>query len=159
MSKYPTSTIRLSCRLVCGWKVLSAAIRYGEALKVGADPNRTRLQTYSPLELWMVFNVGKEQLEAKDSWRHVLRRHISYFGDEDSLNKLLTHIGKENDFFFRFLELAGSFTPGDLRQPFTSWNFVDPELRDLVGGMTNLDPRSRITAREALEHPWFSLSK
>lgn len=107
----------------------------------------------------MVFNVGKEQLEAKDSWRHVLRRHISYFGDEDSLNKLLTHIGKENDFFFRFLELAGSFTPGDLRQPFTSWNFVDPELRDLVGGMTNLDPRSRITAREALEHPWFSLSK
>ncbi|KAJ5569991.1 uncharacterized protein N7459_009421 [Penicillium hispanicum] len=104
----------------------------------------------------MVFHVGKEQPAAEDLWRPILRRHISYFADEGSLNRLLTHIGKENDFFLRLLELAGSFTPGDFRQPFASWDFVQPELRDLVSQMTSLDPERRITARKALEHPWFS---
>ncbi|KAE8354829.1 hypothetical protein BDV28DRAFT_163891 [Aspergillus coremiiformis] len=93
--------------------------------------------------------------ETKEPWRLILRRHISYFADEDSLNRLLTHIGKENNFFSRLLELAGSFAPGDLRRPFASWDFVQPELRDLVSRMTNLDPERRITARKALEHPWF----
>jgi serine/threonine protein kinase len=32
---------------------------------------------------------------------------------------------------------------------------VEPEFRDLIVKMTNLDPTMRITARQALEHPWF----
>ncbi|KAJ5086898.1 hypothetical protein NUU61_008205 [Penicillium alfredii] len=79
----------------------------------------------------MAFHISQEHLSAKDMWRPILRRDISYFADEDSLNRLLTHMGKENEFFFRLIELAGSFTPGDLRQPFASWDFVQPELRDL----------------------------
>ncbi|KAI2047188.1 hypothetical protein LOZ12_004789, partial [Ophidiomyces ophidiicola] len=103
----------------------------------------------------MVFRVSDNELEAADSWRYVLRRHISYFADEDSFNGLLQHIGKENIFYERLVALANSFTPGNFRQPFKSWDYVDPSFRDLVGKMTNLDPTRRITAREALQHCWF----
>ncbi|KAM5475982.1 hypothetical protein MauCBS54593_000665 [Microsporum audouinii] len=103
----------------------------------------------------MVFHVGKDKLEAEDSWRHVLRRHVSYFADEDGLNGFLKHTGKENPFYERFVALASSFGPGKGRQPFQTWNYIDPDLRDLVGKMTSLDPVRRITAGEALEHRWF----
>ena len=103
----------------------------------------------------MVFKPREELHTDQDLWRLILRLHISYFADEDSLNGLLTHIGHENQFFSGLLDLAGSFTPGDLRRPFAYWHFVQPELRELVCQMTNLDPRRRITARKALSHPWF----
>lgn len=103
----------------------------------------------------MVFNLRDKQHTDEDIWRPILRLHISYFADEDSLNRLLSHIGQENQFFSGLLNLAGSFTPGDLRRPFAYWHFVQPELRDLVCQMTNLDPGRRITARKALSHPWF----
>ncbi|KAK2748717.1 hypothetical protein FQN57_000298 [Myotisia sp. PD_48] len=90
--------------------------------------------------------------------RYILRRHISYFADEDSLNGFLQHIGIENIFYERLVALASSFTAGDLRQPFKTWDYVDLSLTDLVGNMTNLDPTKRITAREALQHHWFSQS-
>ncbi|EZF36124.1 serine/threonine protein kinase [Trichophyton interdigitale MR816] len=104
----------------------------------------------------MVFRISDSQLKAEDSWRHILRRHISYFADEVSFNGFLQHIGRENVFFERSVALAGTFTPGQLRQPFETWDYVDPDLRDLVGKMTNLDPTRRITAREALQHRWFN---
>lgn len=103
----------------------------------------------------MVFRVSDEQLKAADSWRYILRRHISYFANEEGLHGILEHIGKENPFHERLIALASSFAPGNLRQPFQSWNYVDPDLKDLVGKMTNLDPTRRITARQALEHHWF----
>ena len=106
----------------------------------------------------MAFRVNDDQLKAADSWRYILRRHISYFGDEDGLNGLLEHIGKENQFYDRLVALASTFTPGNLRQPFKDWQYVEPSLRDLVGKMTSLDPRRRITAIEALRHSWFSQS-
>ncbi|KAE8154312.1 kinase-like domain-containing protein [Aspergillus avenaceus] len=104
----------------------------------------------------MVFRVSDDQLEAPDSWRYILRRHLSYFADEDGLNGFLGHIGKENPFHERLLALANTFTLEDPRQPFTRWQYVDPDLRDLVGKMTNLEPTRRITAKEALRHCWFS---
>ncbi|KAK2756246.1 hypothetical protein FQN54_005654, partial [Arachnomyces sp. PD_36] len=104
----------------------------------------------------MVFRVSNSQLEAEDSWRYILRRHISYFADEDGLNGLLEHIGTENPYYERLVALVGSFKPGDQRQPFESWDYVEPDLKELVGKMTSLDPRRRITAKEALRHRWFS---
>lgn len=104
----------------------------------------------------MVFRVSDDQLNASDSWRYILRRHISYFADEDGLNGFLQHIGKENPFYERLVSLTNSFTSEDLRQPFHSWDYVEQDLKDLVGKMTNLDPTRRITAREALEHRWFN---
>ncbi|KAE8352417.1 kinase-like domain-containing protein [Aspergillus coremiiformis] len=106
----------------------------------------------------IVFRVSDDQLEAEDSWRYILRRHISYFADEDGLNGFLQHIGKENPFYERLITLASNFTPGNLRQPFKYWEYVEPDLRDLVGKMTILDPTKRITAREAFQHHWFSQS-
>ncbi|PCH07847.1 Hypothetical protein PENO1_010320 [Penicillium occitanis (nom. inval.)] len=42
-------------------------------------------------------------------------------------------------------------------RPFSDWpNVTDEKFKDLIRSMTNLDPRKRVTAREALEHPWFS---
>lgn len=104
----------------------------------------------------MVFRVSDEELVDPESWRCILRRHISYFGEEEGLKGLLKWIGEENPFFDRLVELAGTFGPGNLREPFEKWHFVDESFRDLVGRMTNLDPAKRITAKEALEHPWFS---
>lgn len=34
-------------------------------------------------------------------------------------------------------------------------NVTDDVFKDLIAGMTNLDPLKRTTAREALSHPWF----
>lgn len=99
----------------------------------------------------MVFHVGWDKLDAEDAWRHVLSRHISYFADEEGFNGLLKHIQKENPFFERLVSLAESVP----RQPFEAWGSVEPELKNLVGKMTCLDPSRRITAAEALEHPWF----
>ncbi|KAJ9316571.1 hypothetical protein DTO271D3_3078 [Paecilomyces variotii] len=103
----------------------------------------------------MVFRVSDDQLKSADSWRYILRRHISYFADEDGLNGFLEHIGEETPFYKRLIDLADSFGPGNPRQPFQRWSYVEPELRDLVGKMTNLDPTKRINAREALQHRWF----
>ncbi|PTU22237.1 hypothetical protein P175DRAFT_0514365 [Aspergillus ochraceoroseus IBT 24754] len=104
----------------------------------------------------MVFRVRDCELHASDSWRYVLRRHISYFADEQGFAGLLEHIGESNAFHGRLITLAGDFTSESPREPFESWNYVEPEFRDLVGKMTNLDPNRRITAREALEHRWFT---
>ncbi|TIC93992.1 Mitogen-activated protein kinase mpkC [Colletotrichum higginsianum] len=104
----------------------------------------------------MVFRVRDEELAAKDAWRHVLRRHISYFADMDGFGGLLSHIGEDNPFFNRLIDLTTDFDASKPRSPFALWHYVDEELRDLIGKMTNFDPARRITAHEALEHPWFS---
>ena len=66
----------------------------------------------------MVFRVSDNQLEADDSWRYILRRHISYFADYDGIRGFLEHIGSENPFYERLIHLANSFRLGDRRQPF-----------------------------------------
>lgn len=102
-----------------------------------------------------VFRVSDSELAADDSWRYILRRHVSFFGEEDGFQGLLQWIGEENPFFERLVDLSGTFDAAEPRKPFAMWHFVDGGFRDLVGKMTVLDPTKRITAAEALEHPWF----
>ncbi|TKW50694.1 Cyclin-dependent kinase 1 [Colletotrichum tanaceti] len=104
----------------------------------------------------MIFRARDEELASKDAWRYVLRRHISYFADEDGIKGLLLHIGEDNPFFERLIDLASDFDASKPRSPFALWQYVDEELRDLIAKMTNFDPARRITAHEALNHPWFS---
>lgn len=41
-------------------------------------------------------------------------------------------------------------------RPFTQWpGVVDSSFEDLIQRLTNLDPTKRLTAHQALEHPWF----
>lgn len=45
-------------------------------------------------------------------------------------------------------------------KPFSEWSDVgDATFKDLIRGLTNLDPTKRLTARQALEHPWFAGSE
>ncbi|KAI9668500.1 MAG: hypothetical protein M1829_005378 [Trizodia sp. TS-e1964] len=104
----------------------------------------------------MVLLASEEERAADDSWRYILRLHLSYFGDDESFKGLLKWIGEENPFFERLIAIAGTFNPEDPRRPFEKWTFVDEQFRDLICKMTTLNPAKRITAREALEHPWFS---
>ncbi|KIH87072.1 hypothetical protein SPBR_05198 [Sporothrix brasiliensis 5110] len=104
----------------------------------------------------MIFRVSEKGPGGDDAaWWPILRRHISFFGDEDGFKGLLKHIGEDSVFFDRLISVAGDFDAERPRKPFAMWFYVDAELRDLVTRMTNLDPARRITAREALEHPWF----
>lgn len=107
----------------------------------------------------MVFLSGlsNEEVNSNTSWRHILSRHISYFGtDTESLQGLVRHTGMdEGPWFGRFIELVEEINAGSPRKPFTAWVYVDETFRDLVAQMTNLDTKKRITAREALEHRWF----
>ena len=78
----------------------------------------------------MVFRVRDDKMNSVDSWRYILGRHVSYFVDEDSLSRLLEHIGTENSFYERLIDLANSFGPGNPQEPFHSWSYVEPELRE-----------------------------
>lgn len=106
----------------------------------------------------MALRASDEELAASDSWKYVLRRHISFFREEEGFKGLLQWIGEKNPFLERLTALTGSFDAANPRKPFEKWEFVDPRFRDLVCRMTNLDPAKRITAREALGHPWFDRS-
>ncbi|RAL05526.1 kinase-like protein [Aspergillus ibericus CBS 121593] len=88
----------------------------------------------------IVLRVPDDQLNADDSWRHILRLHLSYFADIDGIERFLEHLGDENP----------------PREPVEKWMWLEPELRDLVAKMTYINPMKRITAKEALEHPWFA---
>lgn len=59
-----------------------------------------------------------------------------------------------------FDAVEGLFEDDDVvREPFVGWQLpvpgLDDDFKDLVGKLTNLDPRKRINAKEALAHIWF----
>ncbi|KAI1200349.1 kinase domain-containing protein [Nemania serpens] len=87
-----------------------------------------------------------------------LQRQVSYFGTQDGLNGLMKHVGDEevNCEVLRMLweDRAADYIP---YKPFSEWSDVDDaDFKDVIQGMMNLDPTKRITARQALEHPWFA---
>ncbi|KAI0857107.1 kinase-like protein [Xylaria cubensis] len=104
----------------------------------------------------IIFAVSEEELgDGEEILAHVLERQISYFADEEGLDALYKHLGSDNPWVHVFDILRGGFGKDNPRRPVSLWKDVDPELRNLVGGLTNFDPAKRLTAREALEHPWF----
>lgn len=105
----------------------------------------------------MVF-FSDEANQAEDPSDMILRLHVSHFvNDVEDLGGFVEyHGGEEDPFVQRFIGLLGTFNGKDKkRAPFSRWHPVDPQFKDLVGKMTCLDPLRRITAREALQHPWF----
>lgn len=107
----------------------------------------------------MVFYTSEAESSFQESWRTILSRHISYFGDSEGFKGLLEHLGEDNSFTERVIELAFEFSASSPRKPFQERHGVDVKFRDLVGRMTNLAPAARITARDALEHEWFKSNR
>ncbi|KAH6623288.1 kinase-like domain-containing protein [Chaetomium tenue] len=88
----------------------------------------------------------------------ILRRHLSLFARdmEDFEGFIAYHGGDDNPFVKRLKELLYTFSEEEPRLPFGRWQQVDPRFRDLICKMTCMDPSRRITAWEALQHPWFA---
>lgn len=94
-------------------------------------------------------NEGEEKLAI------VLEHQISYFGDPEGFEGLLKHLG-QSPWVQIFTVIAEGFNEENPRVPFAQWPIVEPEARDLIGRMMNMDPNRRLTAHEALAHPWFA---
>jgi serine/threonine protein kinase len=85
-----------------------------------------------------------------------LQRQVSYFGDREGLNGLMKHVGDEEAncevLGMLWEERAAGYIP---YAPFSEWTDVDSTFKDLIRGLISLDPSQRLTARQALDHPWF----
>ncbi|PYH74362.1 uncharacterized protein BO88DRAFT_439854 [Aspergillus vadensis CBS 113365] len=106
-------------------------------------------------ESCMVYVMANEMVLRVPDEQYILRLQLPYFADVEGVERFLEHIGAQNSFFDRILELINTFGPENPRQPVECRGFLEPGLRDLVARMTYLDPRGRITLKEALEQPWF----
>jgi serine/threonine protein kinase len=111
----------------------------------------------------VVFGVLPEELGPDEELLSVvLERQLSYFGDPDAFNGFLEYLHAARPtkpWIEVFQAVRSSFSAEYLREPFYLWQDagIDEDFRDLVVKMANLDPRKRITAREALEHRWFQV--
>lgn len=87
-----------------------------------------------------------------------LQRLVSYFGDEEGLKGLMKHVG-DDDTNCQILSMLWEEQNAEYvdYKPFSEWPEVqkDESFRDLIKGLMNLDPGRRITAVQALGHPWF----
>ena len=107
----------------------------------------------------VIFAVAEDKLDKGDAdhiHAEVLKRQISYFADDDGLNALLNHLDDDNPWGQALWSLRASFNEKDPRRPFSRWEAVDADFKDLIGGLTNFDPAKRLTAHEALAHRWFA---
>ena len=52
-------------------------------------------------------------------------------------------------------ELIEANKKADIEFPETDWKLVSDDARDLVLKMTKADPRERLSAKDALQHPWM----
>lgn len=87
----------------------------------------------------------------------ILEKQISHFADWDDFDDFLGYLGRGHPWQQSFSKMADSFDASNPRRPFHMWksDVLDGDFKDLIRQMTNFDPRKRITAQQALEHPWF----
>ncbi|DAA76433.1 TPA_exp: Uncharacterized protein A8136_0747 [Trichophyton benhamiae CBS 112371] len=102
---------------------------------------------------------AKELPEGVDVQAIVLQRQLSYFGNDDSIAAFLKHIGDEGPWCTVINVLWNGFDETTPREPFALWKGVDPVFKDLIAGLTDIDPKKRLTAQEALNHSWFQVVK
>lgn len=88
----------------------------------------------------------------------ILRQHLSFFASdmEDFEGFIAYHGGDDDPFVKRLKELFCTFSEEEPRLPFERWQQLDPQFRDFICKMACMDPSRRITARKALQHPWFA---
>ncbi|KAF7946617.1 hypothetical protein EAE96_009612 [Botrytis aclada] len=103
----------------------------------------------------MIFYDGlkSEDFVDGEAWNEIIMRHVSFFWDQDDYLAFLDHIGEDNPFFDRVIDMVNGFK-GPMT-PVRKWSYLDANFRDLVVNIARLHPASRLSAREALEHPFF----
>jgi serine/threonine protein kinase len=87
-----------------------------------------------------------------------LQRQVCYFGNEEGFQGLRVHIS-DDTFNCEILGMLWEDRNEDYipYKPFGEWpEITDEVFVDLMKKMMHLDPRKRITAHDALEHPWFA---
>lgn len=88
-----------------------------------------------------------------------LQRLVSYFGDKEGLDGLMKHV-RDEEIDSQILSMLWEERNEDYIEykPFSEWPGAehDGNFRDLIKGLVNLDPGKRITASQALRHPWFA---
>lgn len=87
----------------------------------------------------------------------ILERQISHFAEKEDIDDFLEYLGRGHPWRQSFNRITESFSEDNPRRPFALWksDVLDADFKDLIRKMTHFDPRKRITAREALDHPWF----
>ena len=50
------------------------------------------------------------------------------------------------------------YLPLPFQYPSPEWDTVTPEAKNLINSMLTVNPAKRITASEALKHPWICVS-
>jgi ribulose-phosphate 3-epimerase len=106
----------------------------------------------------ILFRIDTEGLSEAEKERLTVKRLLSHFGDGPGLVGLLEHLDDESASWrdlVLVLVVVNEFTTNDPRKPYSMWSNVDECFRDVITKMMSLDPARRLTAREALEHPWF----
>ncbi|KAL4738847.1 kinase-like domain-containing protein [Aspergillus similis] len=87
-----------------------------------------------------------------------LQRQVSYFGDVDGITGFLKHVG-DDVISCQLLRMLWDERADENigYKAFSAWSDVlDSGFKDLIQGLTNLDPAKRLSARQALGHPWFT---
>lgn len=107
--------------------------------------------------LRMIIFRMDDSLGATDQERATVRRLLSTFGDGPGLVGFVeNHLCEDSQSFGELImDVIQESNTKNPRKPFSMWETVDESFRDIVVKMTSLDPARRITAREALDHPWF----
>lgn len=102
----------------------------------------------------VIFAIDDSELGEDEPLAVLLERQISYFADTDGLDGFLEYLGDSP--WREVIEvLRDGFGERNPRRPFSLWQNVDPDFKDLIGGLMNFDPAKRLTAHEALTHRWF----
>ncbi|OJD25306.1 CMGC protein kinase [Blastomyces percursus] len=105
----------------------------------------------------IMFAVDESELgPGEEILAHVLERQISFFADADGIQGFIDLIGRNDSPYTEiFRVIRDGFNAENPWRQFSLWENVDPVFKDLVCRMTVFDPVKRITARDALAHPWF----
>jgi serine/threonine protein kinase len=98
-----------------------------------------------------------DSTQSKDPILDILEKQVSHFAEWNDLEAFLQYLGRKHPARDSFRRIADSFGENNPRRPFSLWksDLLDSDFKDLIRKMTNFDPRQRITAAEALDHPWF----
>lgn len=104
----------------------------------------------------IIFRIDIEGLSEAKKEKLIVKRLLSHFADGPGLVGLLEHLDDSvTQWRDPVLTVVPEFTATNPRKSFSMWEDVDECFRDVITKMMSVDPARRITAREALEHPWF----